>query len=67
MDISVGEPKPLVQYQVGEWRMRVLPATPQEQFHGCQCRRCRYINDGNFIVHRRVPSVAGKQNRAKYQ
>jgi hypothetical protein len=32
MDIPVGEPKPLVQYQVGERRVRVLPAAPRNNF-----------------------------------
>jgi Carboxypeptidase regulatory-like domain len=67
MDISVGEPKPLVQYQVRQRRMRVLPAAAQEQFHGCERGRGRYINDGDLVVHRRKPPVAGHQNRAKCQ
>ena len=67
MDISVGEPEPFVQYQVRKRWMRVLPATTEEQFHGCQCRRGRYINDGDFIIHRREPPVGGHQNRTKGQ
>ena len=67
MDISVGEPKPLVLHQVREGRMRVLPAAAQEQFHGCERGRGCYINDGDFVVHRREPTVAGHQNRAKGQ
>jgi len=67
MDISVGQPKPFVQYQVRERRMCMLPAAAQEQFYGCKCGRGRHINDRDFVVHRRKPPVAGRQNRAKCQ
>ena len=67
MDISVGQPKPFVQYQVRQWRMRVLPTATQKQFHGCERGSGRHINNGNLVVHWRKPPVAGHQSRAKCQ
>ena len=45
--------------------MLVLAAAAKKQLHRGERRSSGYINNGDFVIHRREPWVAGHQNRAE--
>jgi hypothetical protein len=67
MDIPAGKPEPSVQDQVRQGRMFMLTASAKKKFHRCPCRPGRHIDDGDFIIYRREPRIAGNHYRAEHR